>query len=183
LEGPEGRYENGAYRIDLEPSTSETLRGTMSIPRKASKVYPLAPRDLRIEVEARSLDPLDDHSGYGVICHLNEGTKDRYQFTIGEGDGNTVRITKFLRGHAPELLKQKYVAALNATTTNKIRAECTNMKDAEDGGVYLAFRINGETVAHHHDRQPLPDGTIGIRAFTRQGGIRAEFNNIVVTRV
>jgi TIR domain len=178
-EGPGGGYVNGMYRIEVEPRTTTT-----SSPRKPSSVYPSAPSDLRIEVNTRSLAPLDDRSGYGVICHLNEGTKDRYQFTIGEGGDDTVRITKFIGGKA-QFLVIKSVASLTATDVNRVRADCTNVRDAAQAAVHLVFSLNGQIVAKATDRdRPLLDGTIGIRVFALgQNGIRVAFDNFVVTPV
>jgi TIR domain len=178
-EGQGGGYVNDTYRIEVEPHSQTT-----SSPRNASSVYPSAPSDLRIEVDARSLAPLDDSSGYGVICHLEEGTNERYQFSIGQGGEHTVRITKFIGGEA-QFLAIESVASLNATDVNRIRADCTNVRDAAQGAVHLVFSLNGQIVAEAIDRdQPLPDGTIGIRVFALgQNGIRAEFDNFVVTPV
>jgi hypothetical protein len=179
-EGPGGGYVNDMYRVDVDPRT----RRSTSIPRNPSSVYPSAPSDLRIEVDARSLAPLDDSSGYGVICRLNEGTDERYQFSIGDGGGDTVRITKFT-GSGAQALAVKYVASLNATDVNRIRADCSNVNNAAQGAVHLVFSLNGQIVAEATDSdQPLLDGTIGIRVFALgQNGIRAEFDNFVVTPV
>jgi hypothetical protein len=111
-------------------------------------------------------------------------TNDRYQFSIGEGGEDTVRITKFIGGKAQSLAIES-VASLNATVVNRIRAECTNVTDAAQGAVRLVFSLNGQIVAEAIDSdQPLPDGTIGIRVFALgQTGIRAEFDNFVVAPV
>lgn len=173
--GRGGRYRDDRYRIDL------TSDAATSIPRTASGVYPSAPGDLRIEVDARSLDPLDDASGFGIVCHLNEGTKDRYQFTMGEGPEGTVRITKVLDDRVI-FLAEESVASLEVRDVNRLRAECTNVRDADHSEVWLVFRIDDRIVAKvTDDDRPLPDGTVGLRAFSRQGGIRAEFDNFVVT--
>ena len=179
-EGPGGGYVNDMYRVDVDPRT----RRSTSIPRNRSSVYPSAPSDLRIEVDARSLAPLDDRSGYGVICHLKEGTNDRYQFTIGEGGEDTVRITKVF-GDKSRFLAVGSVASLNATVVNRVRADCSNVRDAAQGAVHLVFSLNGQIVAEATDSdQPLSDGTVGIRVFgLGQNGIRAEFDNFVVTPV
>jgi hypothetical protein len=179
-EGPGGGYLNGVYRVDVDPRTKRST----SIPRNASSVYPSPPSDLRIEVDARSLEPLDDRSGYGVICRLKEGTNYRYQFTIGEGGEDTVRITKVF-GDKSRFLAVGSVASLNATVVNRIRADCSNVRDAAQGAVHLVFSLNGQIVAEATDSdQPLPGGTVGIRVFALgQNGIRAEFDNFVVTSV
>jgi hypothetical protein len=173
--GRGGRYVDDTYRIDVESDAAT------SSPRQASSVYPSAPTDLRIEVDARSLRPLDEVSGFGVVCHLNEGTKDRYQFTIGEGPEGTVRITKSLNDRV-RFLVARSVAFFDATDVNRLRAECTQVRDAEQPSVRLVFRLNGRVVAKvTDDDQPLLNGTVGIRAFSKEGGIRAEFDNFVAT--
>jgi CHAT domain len=178
-EGPGGAYVSDMYRIDVAPGV-----GSTNSPRNPSRVYPSAPSDLRIRVDARSLAPLNTRSGYGVICRLNEDTGDRYQFTIGDG-ADTVRITKFVADR-PEFLATETLASINVTEVNRIQADCTTAEAGADGEVRLVFRLNDQVVAEATDNdQTLTDGTIGIRvaapAAPGQEGVQAEFDDFVVT--
>lgn len=74
-----GHYTNGAYRICFEPVSGGGFEA--SAPQKASSVYPSAPRNLRIEVEARRLAG-DSDTGYGIACRAGANS---YQFLIGDG--------------------------------------------------------------------------------------------------
>jgi hypothetical protein len=64
-----GRYANGAYRISAPPSANGDAR--VSSPRRASSVYPSAPSDIRIEVQARRLPASDQNMNYGIACRLH----------------------------------------------------------------------------------------------------------------
>jgi len=65
-----GHYTNRAYRIRGEPVAAGG-GAKQGLPRGASRVYPSAPRSLRIDVEARGL--AGGHgTGHGIFCRADQ---------------------------------------------------------------------------------------------------------------
>jgi len=77
---PGSGYTNGAYRISSPPSAAGG--GAGGVPTKASRVYPSAPPNLRIEVEGRRLPTSDQSMDYGVLCRVNGDNA--YALTISD---------------------------------------------------------------------------------------------------
>ena len=171
-EGTGGRYDDGVYRIDLEPGVGQHV----SLPRNEAAVYPDAAQDLRIRVGARSQAALDPVSGYGVICRWDDVADSGYLFLIGDG---RVAISKRPGADVSATTVRQIDISIDATAVNDMQVECST---DEQQVVHLAFWINGRRVADGTDAvSPLLAGTVGLIAGT--GGpntIETEFDNVVV---
>ena len=172
-----GHYTNGAYRFCVESVRGGHAPG--SAPFKASSVYPSAPPDLRIEVDARRLAG-DEDGAYGIFCRADG--ENFYAFRLGDG---YVNIEKFL-DHDPLYTGLKDAGtAIDVNATNRLRAECTSVEGQQ--AVHLRFSVNGQVVADTTDTvNPLLTGTVGLLAGTgrtAKKAVEAEFDNFVVTRV
>jgi hypothetical protein len=169
-EGRGGHYDNGVYRIELDPGFGQHT----SVPRDQAGVYPFASEDLRINVDARSLTALDANSGYGVVCRLDNEVHTGYLFTIGDGK---VAISKRVRNERMKL--REVGSTIDPTVVNHLQVECTtNARQA----VHLVFEVNGRLVAEADDvGNPLLTGTVGMVAGAGgENGIETEFDNVVV---
>jgi hypothetical protein len=177
-----GNYENGAYRISAEPVS--TGRSPVSAPTNANRVYPSAPPNLRIEVDARRLAGAQD-TGYGFACRASE--KAEYSFTIWNDGSNKpfAQIGKFL-DHAPwfDSLDDGALDALNVNEKNRLQAACTSVEGQR--AVHLVFSVNGQMVAEATDtKDPLLTGTVTLEVGTgphAKNAVEAEFDNFVVTQ-
>jgi TIR domain len=172
--GTGGSYNDGMYRIELDPRVGQHT----SVPRDQGGVYPFAAEDLRINVDARSLTALDDNSGYGVVCRLDNEANKGYLFNIGNG---RVGISKRV-GRRSWPLRQVDIA-IDPTAVNPMQVECTN--DSADQLVHLVFDVHGQRIeardAGTVGGPPLLEGTVGMLAGTGGGiPIKAEFDNVVV---
>jgi len=173
-----GHYKNGVYRIYAEPVTGGSSLG--SAPVNASSVYPSAPPNLRIDVDARRLAGGQD-TGYGIRCRA-DANGNAYAFGIWD---DSIQIAKYL-DHAPWyiLLKNVGLEALHVNAKNRLQAVCTSAQGQQ--AVHLVFSVNGRVVAEATDtKNPLPTGTVGI--FVANGpdaktAVEAEFDNFVVTQ-
>jgi hypothetical protein len=168
--GRGGSYDNGVYRIDLEPGVGQHT----SQPIAQEGVYPAAAEDLRINVDARSLTELDANSGYGVVCRLDKGANSGYLFSIGDGK---VAISKRVGNDSVKL--SEVGSAIDPTVVNPMQVECTT--DARQV-VHLAFEVDGQLVAEADDADnPLLTGTVGMVAGAGgENGIETEFDNVAV---
>jgi hypothetical protein len=168
-----GRYANGTYRISVPPSAIGEAR--VSSPRKASSVYPSAPSNIRIGVQARRLPASDQNMGYGIACRIHG--YDAYVFTISNDSASIERYGAY------KLLKKAKIV-VNANSTNRLQAICANVKG--ERAVRLEFWVNGKKVADITDADhPLPTGTIGLVVGVDQTKrvSMAEFDNFTVSRV
>jgi hypothetical protein len=176
-----GHYTNGTYRICAEAVDEGGSAG--SGPLKESSLYPSAPSNLRIEVDARRLTGSKD-TGYGIFCragrNLNEGG---YSFIIWNG---FVSIAKYF-DHSPwySSFVDKPIPMLDANATNRLQVVCSSTDRQQ--GVHLAFSLNGKLIAEWNDTDnTFPAGTVGLLVATGPDAttaVEAEFDNFVVKQV
>jgi TIR domain len=170
-----GHYVDGAYRIHT--TWAEGHFSDHGFPRNARSVYPTAPRDVRLAVDARQLTGAGQDAGYGIACRA-DGAQSYYQFAIWQGQAVIAKV----------IPQEPYYVELRSTAVepqraNRLEAICTTEEDGQR--VRLTFLVNGRQVAHATDRdRPLSSGTVGLLVAT--GGssaeeIEAEFDNFVVT--
>lgn len=167
-----GDYTKGAYRISVPAPTG----GRMSLPTKASRVYPLAPPNLRIEVEGRMLPQSDKESGYGIRCRVDG--ENAYEFTVTNNDA-----TIWKAGADDRLLKDETTRPVDPRALNRLQATCTNVEGQR--AVHLVFSVNGRVFVDYTDtKDPYLVGTVGIVVWTtkaKEPGV-VEFDNFVVTQ-
>jgi len=170
-----GHYADGAYRIHTTWAADHF--SDHGFPRNARSVYPMAPRDVRVAVDARPLTGADQDAGYGIACRA-DGTQSYYQFAIWQGQAVIAKV----------IPRDPYYVELSSAAvapqgTNRLEAICTTDEDGQ--GVRLTFLVNGRQVARETDRdRPLSSGTVGLLVAT--GGsdaeqIEVEFDDFVVT--
>jgi hypothetical protein len=140
-------------------------------------VFPSAPPNLRIEVEARRLAGSDLESEYGILCRV-DGDR-AYIFTISD---DFVKIAK--AGAKYEELKSADVP-IDANAKNRLQAECASVEGEQ--AVHLVFSVKGRAVAEATDRDsPILTGTVGLFVGTgpnaKKAG-QAQFDNFVVTPI
>jgi hypothetical protein len=168
-----GRYANGAYRISAPPSANGDAR--VSSPRRASSVYPSAPSDIRIEVQARRLPASDQNMTYGIVCRLHGDNA--YVLTISDDYASIERYGDY------KLLKEAKIL-VNANSANRLQAICASVKGKQ--AVRLELWVNGKKAAEAIDADhPLPTGTVGLVVGIDQTKLvsMAEFDNFTVSRV
>ena len=170
-----GHYESGAYRMYAEAVPGEGMVAGRS-PKNASRVYPSAPPNLRIEVDARMLTG-DASDSYGVLCRAAENRG--YTLSILGGSGTIVKYVDT----SLTVLDGQDTSAIKANGINRIKAECSSVGQ----GVHLVLTLDGQVVAEATDRtDPIETGTVGLFAATDQDSkkaIEAEFDNFVVTQL
>ena len=170
-----GQFVNQAYRISADPVAGGRSHWHLPV---ISSVYPEAPENVRVVVEARRILVSDEDSGYGVACRANDNT-DAYTFVVMHA-GTYVLIAKVTAGGWKQLGEGSPRVAENA----RLRAECTV---GEGQVVHLAFFVNDDLVAEGIDDSdtPLASGSVGPMVATGQttkNPIEAEFDDFVVTR-
>jgi TIR domain len=173
-----GHFNNGAYRVLAEPDSDGDGRGAQ--PKNANSVYPSAPPNLIIEVEAQRTAGGQD-TWYGITCRAaaNSGNP-AYEFEIGNGRVNIGKVD----ASGYQLLKGVDTSTVDAGAKNSLSANCDG--DKEQTYVYLALWVNGEKVAEVTDKNPLPAGTVGLFVFAgpnADAAVEAEFDNLVVKQV
>jgi len=172
-----GHYSNGSYRIYLGSANESVGRA----PLNASSVYPSAPPNLRIDVDARRLAGGQD-TGYGVGCRA-DANGNAYAFSIWD---ESISIAKLL-DHDPWYipLKDAGLNGLNQTEKSRLQAVCTSEQGQQ--AVHLVFSVNGRVVAEAIDtKDPFSTGTVGLLVGTgpaAKTAVEAEFDNFVVTQV
>jgi hypothetical protein len=174
--GNGGQYYNGTYRIILKKPPYDIV-----IPKKASKVHPSAPPNIRIKVSARIVPGSveDKNAGYGVFCRApsNGGA---YLFAIG---GGVADIVKYSSNGGLSGLREGNYSEAGVNGYNLLQAQCTN----EGQGVHLVFWVNGKIVAQATDtHNPLTTGTVGLAVASTEKvnkPAEAQFDNFTVTQV
>ena len=167
-------YGNGAYLVFSGISN----RSIVGEPMKASKVYPSAPPNIRIEVDARIVSGQGEDAGYGIFCREGENGDNGYVFAIW---GTFVAIDKYRNGGYSQLQTHNN-SAVHVIGNNLLQAQCIN----KGQGVYLVFSVNGQKVAEATDTdKPLLTGTVGLglELGNVNKPIEAEFDNFVVTHI
>jgi len=180
-----GHYANGAYQIHLAPVPDGSALGRG--PFKEGRLYPSAPRNLRIDVTGRRLAGGQD-TGYGILCRANmdlHSLRSGYAFIMGDG---FISIAKYL-DHAPWFQTLPRTAAgtpaVDVNATNQLQATCNSAEGQR--AVHLAFSVNGRVVAEAIDKKdPFSAGTVGLMAWTGENAktaVDAEFDDFVVTQL
>jgi hypothetical protein len=167
-----GRRENGAYRLSYPSPDS----GAGSVPTNASRVYPSAPPDLRIQVKARRLPASDENLHYGISCRLRD-SGDGYILTVSS---SSARISRY--GKDYKILKDSKIN-IDSSATNQLQAVCRNTGGQQ--AVQLELWVNGQKAVEATDQdKPLPTGHVGLIVETDQTTRPrvAEFDNFVVTQ-
>jgi hypothetical protein len=172
-----GYYNDDAYRIHAEPR--DEGGGELSSPRNAGSVYPSAPSNIRIDVEARRILGGEPHA-YGILCRLDG--LNYYALSAGE---KFVSIEKYV-GVDPYYFELAYEPVVyDVSATNRLQASCTS--DDGEQSVHLVFSVNGSVVAEATDTDdPLADGTVGLWVAMVPGtrdATEAAFDNFVVTEL
>jgi hypothetical protein len=168
-----GHYENGAYRLSYPLSGG----GAGSVPTNASRVYPSAPPDLRIQVEGRRLPASDENLRYGISCRLRD-SGDGYILTMS---GSSARISKY--GKEYKVLKNAEINT-DSSATNQLQAVCRSVDGQQ--AVQLELWVNGRKAVEATDEDsPLPTGHIGLIVETDQTTRArvAEFDNFAITQI
>ena len=165
-----GEYASGAYRISVPPPTDDRV----SLPTNASRVYPLAPPNLRIEVQGHMLPQSDNDSGYGIQCRVDGANA--YEFTVTEDDATIAKT-------GADVLRQNTTLPIDPHALNRLHATCTNVEGQR--AVHLVFSVNGRVLVEYTDRKdPYLVGTVGLTVWAtdaKRAGV-AEFDNFVVTQ-
>jgi hypothetical protein len=174
-----GHYHNGAYRIYAKPVADGSSSAEAGSPRSAGSVYPSAPPNVSIQVEAQRIAG-DQDTWYGIACRADANNSNLdYVFLIGDG---YVAIGKEDASGYHEL-KGVEISTLDADAKNSLDADCTG----DEGSVYLNLYVNGEGVVEWtDDANPLPTGTVGLFVATgpnAKTAVEAEFDNFAVTQV
>jgi Caspase domain len=178
VQGASARYANGAYRIYGAPNP--TGGGVVSSPKNASSVYPSAPSNIRVEVDARFVPgSVQAGHGYSVACRASPNSW--YAFTIWD---TFVSIDKFF-SYKPyyKQLKHASASAIHLNAYNLLQAQCTGGGQ----GVQLVFSVNGHVVVAATDTdKPLQTGSAGLGVELAKNAtkpVEAEFDNFVVKQV
>jgi hypothetical protein len=172
-----GRPMNGAYRISAPPPGGG---GAGSLPTKASRVYPVAPPDLRIQVEGRRLPTSDANMFFGMSCRLNDNG-DGYIFTVS---ATLARISQYGATAADYAVLKNTEINIDPTSTNRLQAVCTSVEGQH--AVHLELWVNGQKAAEVTDRdKPLPTGHVGLIVETEETKRPsvAEFDNFTVMQI
>jgi hypothetical protein len=140
-------------------------------------VYPSAPGNISIEVDAQRLSENDTQGAYGIVCRHGSGRA--YSFTIW---GDHVAIAKYGVPDPDaytELVAEETPDALDDNGVNRLRATCKN--DGEQ--LLLDFWVNNRLVATAIDvENRIQTGTVGLTAATGESGaVEAEFDNFEVS--
>ena len=174
-----GHYTNEAYRLFVEP-TGNSTEG--SPPRSAGSVYPSAPSNLRIEVDAKAFT-VPEGTAYGVACRVSQDESSGYLFMVGS---NYVIISKHgVDGSYTPLSDDTGLPrpfGFKVNEANRLAADC--FSDEGDEAVHLVFRVNGKVAAEATDsKDPLTAGTVALVAETYEdakAAVEVEFDNFVV---
>jgi hypothetical protein len=171
-----GHYHNGAYRIYAKPASGGSVEG--SSPTSANSVYPSAPPNVSVQVEAQRLAG-EPETSYGIACRANpDNSNIGYVFLVGDGHAEIGK--QDASGY--QTLKGLDTSTLDADAKNSLDADC----NGDEGSVYLNFYVNGELVGEWTDEtNPLPNGTVGLFVATgpkAKTAVEAEFDNFAVTQ-
>jgi hypothetical protein len=170
-------YANGAYRISV---SADRGGGTAAwgFPQK-SAIFPEAPPNIRVEVDAHRLPDTGEGTEFGLLCRSLRGG-DGYIFAVAEDHAEIMRVST--SGY--QMLSERRTP-INAATTNRVRAECITVNGQQ--GVRLVLSVNNHEVVTVTDTDdPLLSGTIGLHVGSPDGATKAaaaEFDNVAVTQL
>ena len=171
-------YGNGVYHTYAAAGGS-----VLSSPKKASNVYPSAPSNILVGVDARVLPgPARLIYSYYVACRTSG--PNGYEFTVlGTGHNVIITIEKLsTNGSSPKFLTNA-APTINPNSDNLLQAQCTNVQGGR--GVQLVFSVNGTAVAAATDtHNPLRTGSVGVGMLNfNDTPVHVDFNNFVVKQV
>ena len=172
-------YTNKAYRIFVEPTGSNSYKG--GVPRSAGSVYPSAPSNLRIEVDAKAFT-VPEGTAYGVACRVSQDESSGYLFMVAN---DYVSVSKYgIDGNYTQLSDARGLplpSGFKENGTNRLEADCNG---GEGDEVRLVFRVNGQVAAEATDsKDPLVAGTVALvgEAYEEaEKAVEVEFDNFVV---
>jgi hypothetical protein len=177
-----GHYKNGAYYVYAEPDGDGSTEG--GAPRNASSVYPTAPPNLTIAVDAKAL-AISDGTAYGIGCRMTDkgGVLSGYLFMLGN---ENVWISKYgIDGRYQLLTPETGIplpSGFKVSSTNRLEAGCSGGEG--DQAVGLVFTVNGAVAAKATDsKDPLSTGTVALLAEAYEESkkaIEVDFDNFVV---
>jgi hypothetical protein len=175
-----GHYTNEAYRIYAEPDASGAQSIARSAPRKPSSVYPSAPLNLHVEVDAKAL-ALPQNTAYGLACRAGSGEL-QYGYVFNVGD-DYLSIAKYdTNGDFREIgPSHSLPSGFKMNASHHLEADCRS--DEGDQAVHLVFTVNGLVIAEETDSEnPLTGGTVALFAvaFDNAEAVEVEFDNFVV---
>jgi hypothetical protein len=165
-------YANDAYRVSAPPSAEGS--GAGSVPRKASRVFPSAPANLRIEVEGRRLPASDRSMEYGILCRINSDENDAYAFTVSDNYADIARLGNYRKLMDAEI-------EVDPDLPTRLRAVCVSVKG--QNAVHLELWVNDKKAIQTTDEDsPLQAGGVGLFVGTSQTtrASVAEFDDFVV---
>lgn len=180
-----GHYADGGYVVYAAPVAKGGYQGH-SPDSAAGAVYPEAPVDISISVDARELSG-EGNSGYGVECHSGPWLSG-YVFSIWGTNASIEKLTSTgldVQGPVADAS-----SAIDPSGTNHLVVSCTNAADGK--AVELKFWINSRLVDSYTDiytpsSSPLLTGSIALVAGTGSTvptePIEVQFNNLVVQRL
>jgi hypothetical protein len=175
-----GHYTNKAYRLFVEPTGKDSTEG--SPPRSADSVYPSAPSNLRIEVDAKAFT-VPEGTAYGVACRVSQDESSGYLFMVAN---DYVSVSKYgIDGNYTQLSDARGLplpSGFKENGTNRLEADCNGGEG--DKAVRLVFRVNGQVAAEATDsKDPLVAGTVALVAEAyeeAEKAVEVEFDNFVV---
>ena len=175
-----GHYRNGAYRIYAEAGASGEQSIQRGTPRKPSSVYPSAPLNLHVEVDAKALT-LPQNTVYGLACRADRGELQYgYVFNVGR---NYVSIAKYNTNGDWREIGPSYPlpSGFDVNAFHHFEADCRS--DERNEAVHLVFAVNGLIIADETDSENLlTGGTIALfaTAYENADAVEVEFDNFVV---
>lgn len=176
----DGTYVNGEYRITVKGS-SQT-----SAPYAVQAVYPTAPPNLEVDVDAREVTG-PGSLAFGIGCRNDPDNGSGYQFLVGstEKGPKTLAIQKWDAVKQSVLdLKDAPLPDLNTFGHNHLRAVCVT--DPSGRSVHLTFTINSHTVEVTDTNHPRLNGSaeivVGTDPSDRATPGTAAFDNFSVSQ-
>jgi hypothetical protein len=169
-----GHYVGGAYVLDTSTGAAKTVHS--GNPNDVSALYPNAPQNITVEVDARMLAG-EDPDSYGVTCREGPEGSRGYAFSIEAG---SIAIYKFVGSDSQQLATAS--SSINREERHHLRVTCRN----GDSGVDLTLTVDDETPLTHTDADaPYLGGTVALFAFPAEGSsipVKAEFDNFRATQ-
>jgi TIR domain len=174
-----GHYTAGTYRLYSKWNPNHWSES--ALPRTATSVFPTAPRDVRVTVDAQPV-VTGPNVGYGLLCRANAGGVPSYRFMIWP---SWVAIEKVIPSDPfYEQLATGNLSALRPDGTNRLQAVCVT---DGSGSAKLTFSVNGREVASATDSggragPPLTTGSVGLVVANDEGSkaIDARFDDFAV---
>jgi hypothetical protein len=172
-----GRLASRTYFIRDMTSDGDST----SVPTKALNVYPSAPPNIRIDVNAARVSGPPGFVQYGLVCR--DSSNGHYIFQVQDGRAT---IAKFSAGTYIPLRTVSATGGISVDGVNQLSATCESV--AGQQAVRLTFSVNGTQLLAVTDRtNPLNHGTVGIFAnyynTSIPRGVEAAFQNFEVRQL